>query len=169
MAAGASRMALASPTRVPSIGSEGRTMAQKDYLLRMIEMVGEMLARLRKMLLGGETGPEEAEGALREVAGRAGLDLPFLRSVSHDTLVMLMSPAGEPEPGRTWMIAELFLVDGTRAEAAGDPEGALDRYQRALRLYGLLDPGIVARGFPEVAERIREVTDRLAALEEADV
>lgn len=139
-------------------------MAQQDYLLRLIEQVGRMLAQLRRMLVGGQVDPGAAETGLREAAGRAGLDLDVLRSVSHDTLVMFVSPAGEPEPGRCWMTAELLLVDGLRAEAEGDVEGARDRWERALRLYGLLDPGIVARGFPEVATRIDEVRDRLRSL-----
>lgn len=139
-------------------------MAQKDYLLRLIEQVGRMLAELRRMLVGGQVDPGAAEAGLQEAAGRAGLDLDLLRSVSHDTLVMLMSPAGEPEPGRCWMTAELFLVDGLRAEAEGDREGARDRWERSLRLYGLLDPGIVARGFPEVSARIDEVRERLRSL-----
>lgn len=139
-------------------------MAEKDYLLRLIEQVGQMLVELRRRLLGGSAEPGEAETRLQEVAGRAGLDLDVLRSVDHDTMVMLMSPAGEPEPGRCWMTAELFLVDGERARAFGDPEGARDRWERALRLYAILDPGIVARGFPEVRERIAEVKGLLDSL-----
>lgn len=151
--------------RLASVGKRGRfRVAQQDYLLRLIEQVGRMLAQVRRMLVGGQVDPGAAETGLRKAAGRAGLDLELLRSVSHDTLVMLVSPAGEPEPGRCWMTAELFLVDGLRAEAEGDLEGARDRWERALRLYGLLDPGIVARGFPEVRTRIDEVRERLLAL-----
>jgi len=139
-------------------------MAQQDYILRMIEMAGQALIRLRRRLLGQEADPAEVEDELRQIAGRSSLDLDFLRSVSLDTLVLLVSPAGEPEPGRTWITAELFLVDGLRSEAVGDPDGARACYERALRLYALLDPGIVARGMPEVAERVEEVRGRLEAL-----
>lgn len=139
-------------------------MAQRDYLLRLIEQVGVMLAQLRKMILGGKADPGAVETDLQAVAGRAGLDLDVLRSVDHDTLVMLMSPAGEPEPGRCWMTAELFLVDGLGAESEGDTERARDCWERALRLYALLDPGIVARGFPEVSDRLEEVEERLLSL-----
>lgn len=140
------------------------TMAQKDYLLRLIEMAGEMLIRLRKKLLGQEIDPSAAEEELQHAAGQAGLDLDFLRSVSPETLVMLISPTGDPEPGRCWITAELFLVDGLRAEAEGDAEGALDRYRRAALLYDLLGPNVVARGFPEVSERMAEVEERMAEL-----
>ncbi|HEX9886998.1 MAG TPA: hypothetical protein VGA70_10950, partial [Longimicrobiales bacterium] len=105
-----------------------------------------------------------AEEELERVAGQAGLDLDFLRSVSPDTLIMLISPTGEPEPGRCWITAELFLVDGLNSEDVGDVEGALDRYERARLLYELLGPGIIARGFPEVSERLDEVRARIANL-----
>lgn len=140
-------------------------MTQRDYILRMIEMAGKILIRLRRMILGREIEAEEVEAELQDVATKSGLDLDLLRSASHDTLVMLVSPAGEPEPGRTWIAAELFLVDGYRAEAEQDPDRARDSWERALRLYGLLGPGIVARGFPEVEERIVEVQDRLEGVE----
>ena len=139
-------------------------MTQTDYLLRLIEQMGAMLIALRKRILGGGLDADEAEEQLQSLAGKSGLDLDFLRTVSLDTLVMLMSPTGVPEPGRCWITAELFLVDATRAESAGDDEEAWDRYERSLRLFGLLDPGIVAIGLPEVKDRIREVQTRMSEL-----
>ena len=143
-------------------------MTQTDYLLRMIEQIGAMLIRLRKMILGGELDSDQAEEQLQQIAGKSGLDLDFLRSVSLDTLVMLMSPTGEPEPGRCWVTAELFAVDAARAELEGDITGAWDRYERALRLFGLLDPGIIARGFPEVSDRIEDVQRHMTKLAEGE-
>jgi hypothetical protein len=140
-------------------------MAQTDYLLRMIEQAGRMLAELRRMILGGEVGPEDAETGLRNAAGHVGLDLDLLRTVSPDTLVTFMSPAGEPEPGRCWITAELFMVNGHREVARGDPDAARDCWERALRLYALLDPGIIVRGLPEVGERVRETQEALASLD----
>lgn len=133
-------------------------MSRQDYLLRLIETVGLMLMRLRAMLLGGEIDPTTARDEIQNAAGRAGLDLPFLSSVDGDTLVMLMSPAGEVEPGRCWITAELFLVEGLRLRAEEDEPGARDALARALLLYRLIDPdAVVARGFPEVRTRIAEV------------
>ena len=133
-------------------------MAQQDYLLRMIETVGMILVRLRKLILGQEIDPAEAERQIFAAADQAGLDLHFLCSVHEETLLMLMSPAGEVEPGRCWITAELLMVDGLRCLAEDDRMGALARLNRALMLYGLIDPdAVVARGFPEVRERIAEV------------
>ena len=140
-------------------------MAQTDYLLRMIEQAGRLLAELRRRILGGDVGPEESEARLGDAANQVGLDLDLLRTVSLDTLVTFMSPAGEPEPGRCWITAELFFVDGHREFSLGNVDAARDCWERALRLYALLDPGIIVRGFPEAGERIREVTDALGSLD----
>jgi hypothetical protein len=133
-------------------------VTQSDYLLRLIETVGEMLIRLRKMLLGQEIGAAEAYPQIYEAAEKAGLDLDFICSVHDETLVMLMSPTGEVEPGRCWITAELLMVDGVRCREEGDLMGALARFNRSLLLYRLIDPdAVLARGFPEVRERIEEV------------
>lgn len=133
-------------------------MSPSDYLLRLIETVGLMLIRLRKMLVGGEVEPGEAERQLQEAAGRSGLDLDFLCSLEPDSLVMLMSPTGDVEPGRCWIAAELLSLDGLRCLAVDDPDGARERFVRALLLYRLIDPdAVLARGFPEVRERIAEL------------
>lgn len=133
-------------------------MTQQDYLLRMIETLGKILIGIRKMLLEGEISAEEAAPQIRAAAEKAGLDLDFICSVHDETLVMLMSPTGEVEPGRCWITAELLMVDALRCREEGDTMGALARFNRSLLLYRLLDPGtVVARGFPEVRERIEEV------------
>jgi len=140
-------------------------VGQTDYLLRLIEEVGRTLIELRRMMLGGESGPADMEAELQRVAGEAGLDLDLLRSMSVDTLEMLISPTGELEPGKCWITAEILAVDGHRANAEGDVDGARDRWEQALRLYTLLEPGILARGLPEVGSRVREVQDDLASLD----
>lgn len=140
-------------------------MAQTDYLLRMIEQVGRMLALLLQRILRGEAGPEEAEEAVRSAAEQLGLDLDLLKTVSPDTLVNFMAPAGEPEPGRCWITAEMLVVDGHTELALGNAEVARDSWERALRLYALLDPGIVVRGLPEARERVDEVREALASLD----
>ena len=78
-------------------------MTQTDYLLRLIEQMGAMLIALRKRILGGGMDADEAEEQLQSLTGKSGLDLDFLRTVTLDTLVMLMSPTGVPEPGRCWI------------------------------------------------------------------
>lgn len=134
-------------------------MAQRDYLLRLIEQAGQIFIRIRKLILGG--APEErVEDELREAAGRTGLDLDLVRLMTGESLLLVMSPGGDPEPARCWTTAELLALDGDAAEARGEPERALESWAKALLLFHALDPDLLG-GLPEARERIREMEARL--------
>jgi len=133
-------------------------MAQKDYLLRQIEALGQLLIAIRKMILGGEADGAAVESRLREAAGKGGMDLELARAATPDTLHMLISPTGEIEPGRCWLMAETLYLDGIQARLTEDPGRALDSLGKARMLFSLLAPmGAFLVGFPEAAERIREI------------
>jgi hypothetical protein len=133
-------------------------MAQRDYLLRQIEALGQLLIAIRKMILGGEADGAAVESRLREAAGKGGMDLELARAATPDTLHMLISPTGEIEPGRCWLMAETLYLDGIQARLTEDPGRALDSLGKARMLFSLLAPmGAFLVGFPEAAERIREI------------
>lgn len=133
-------------------------MAQKDYLLRQIEMLGQLLIAIRKLILGGEADGAAVESRLKEVAERSGMDLELARAAAPDTLRMLIAPTGEVEPGRCWILAETLYLDGIRARLTEDPERAIDSLRKARMLFSLLGPmGAFLVGFPEARERIREI------------
>ena len=135
-------------------------MQERDYILRIIEILGEALVRLRKRIMGGED-PAEVEGDLQDVAEKGGVDLELARQVDEDTLLLLMSPGGEPEPARCWLTAELLYLDGLRAELEEKEGEARSLFEKALRLYVAIDPRIPGRGLPEVADRVAELEERL--------
>ena len=133
-------------------------MAQKDYLLRQIEMLGQLLIAIRKLILGGEADGAAVESRLKEVADRSGMDLELARAAAPDTLRMLIAPTGEVEPGRCWVLAETLYLDGIRARLTEGPERADDSLRKARMLFRLLGPmGAFLVGFPEAQERIREI------------
>jgi len=138
-------------------------MAQKDYLLRQIEALGQLLIAIRKMILGGEADGAAVETRLREASGKVGMDLELARAATPETLRMLIAPTGEIEPGRCWLLAETLYLDGIHARLSGDPGQALDSLGKARMLFSLLGPmGAFLVGFPEAAERMEEI-DRLVA------
>ncbi|NIP57207.1 MAG: hypothetical protein GWM92_03540 [Gemmatimonadetes bacterium] len=151
-------------------------MRERDYILRMIEEMGEILIRIRKKILGQEEeAPVDADfGSLsRSLSRLAGVDLSLARSASADTLAMLVAPAGEVDPTRCWILAETLYLDGIHASMEGRDDDALASLDRAHRLFALVKPGgVYLVGFPEAAERMREIETRLealgAALDEAD-
>ena len=142
-------------------------MPQKDYLLRQIEMLSELLIAIKKMILGGEAGGAAVESRLKEVAEKSGMDLELARAAAPDTLRLLIAPTGEVEPGRCWILAESLYLDGIRARLTEDPERASDSLGKARMLFSLLAPmGAFLVGYPEAAERIREIDGLLSEGEE---
>lgn len=135
-------------------------MQQGDYILRLIEILGQALIRLRKMIVGGED-PAEVDRELQAVAEKGGVDLELARQVDEDTLLLLMSPGGEPEPARCWLMAELLYLDGLRAELEEEEGEARALFEKALRLYVALDPRIPGRGLPEISDRVEELEEKL--------
>jgi len=141
-------------------------VAQMDYLLRQIEILGQLLIAIRKMILGGEADGAAVETRLREVAGKGGMELELARAATPDTLRMLIAPTGEIEPGRCWLLAETLYLDGIQARLTEDRERASDSLRKARMLFSLLQPmGAFLVGFPEAAERIQEIDGLLAGLE----
>jgi hypothetical protein len=133
-------------------------MAQKDYILRQIEMLGAALIAIRKMIFGGGAEPGEVEARLQEVSQQGGMALDLARSASPETLRMLIAPTGEIEPGSCWLLAETLFLDGLHAKGVGDAVRASDSLAKSGMLFSLLKPmGAFLVGFPEATDRIREI------------
>jgi hypothetical protein len=141
-------------------------MERRDYILRMIEQMGGALIALRNRILGRSSTPARIEEDLQALAGRGGLDLEVIRGLSGDTLHMLVAPSGEVEPGRCWLIAELLYLDGLEAEVEERDDDARASLEKARILYTLIAPaGGMLIGFPEAADRTRDIDARLGAPE----
>ena len=140
-------------------------MEQRDYILRLIEQMGAALVALRNRILGRQTDPARIGQELSALAGQGGLDMDLLRGFSGETLHMLVSPTGEVEPGRCWLIAELLYLDGLQAQLEERSQDARESLSKARMLYALVAPrGGMLIGFPEAAERSEDVEVRLAEL-----
>lgn len=136
-------------------------MHQRDYILRLIEQVGRMLIALRRQILQkpGDTGG--VTQSLHHAAGQLGLDLDFARHATADTLALLAAP--QTDPARCWAIAELLFVDALAAEAEGRVAEAADGFRKARFFFAMVEPGgVMLLGWPEAAERIAEIDERLA-------
>ena len=79
-------------------------------------------------------------------------------------LLLLISPAGQPEATRAWITAELLTLDAMRIEAEGDDRAAHAIYAKALLLYNALDPATIG-GLPEAGDRIAQLRAKLIDLE----
>jgi hypothetical protein len=132
---------------------------RRDYLLRMIEQMGAVFARLRQMILGGSA----AESELTSASRRAGVDLTTARALDAESLVTLLLPQGQVDPTQAWLTAELMALEALYAERQGRSDEALSHYRKAFRLYLAMDPRIIG-GIPEAAGSMAELEARIQAL-----
>jgi hypothetical protein len=140
-------------------------VTSKDYLLRQIEILGQLLIAIRKMILGGEADGASVETRLQEVSQKGGMELSLARAASPETIRMLIAPTGDVEPGRCWVLAETLYLDGLQAQLTDDPERALDSFAKAQMLFALLEPmGAFLVGFPEATERMKEIEERVEGM-----
>jgi hypothetical protein len=131
---------------------------------RFIQLA-EQLGRLWAGIWSERSGAVESiRTEMDALAAQAGLELDLARRLAPESLALLVSPGGEPDPARGWLLAELLYLSGRLAEREGDRGGADDCDRRALDLYRLLDPErLPTADLPEVGTRIADLEERLSA------
>lgn len=139
-------------------------MAQRDYILRVIEQAARIVAELRRRILGGEVVDMEKE--VRSVIAHAGLDFSMIRALDPTSILSMLSPAGDPDPTQVWLIAELLYLDGLAARQSDSVEEARMHFAKARVLYGALDHGVLASTVPEAAARMAELDELLQDIDE---
>ena len=144
-------------------------MVQRDYILRIIEQLGAMLIELRKAILGGGADSGTVEATLRQAASQAGMELDLARAAAPESLHAMIAPAGEVEPTRCWVLAEMFLTDGAHQLAQGRTVEAERAFTKARTLFALVGTDALIAGYPEANDRIREIDALLDGLGEGPV
>jgi hypothetical protein len=124
--------------------------------MRMIEQMGVAFARIRQMLIGGEPVGD----VLRLEARKSGVDLDLARVLDADSLADVLSPNGQPDVTRLWVMAELLHLDGLRLDMEGRMDEGEALHRKSLRLYLALEPAVLA-ALPEGAIRLQEIEERL--------
>ncbi len=99
-------------------------MLRDDYLLRLIEQIGRVIARIRELVLKGEV---VRDTELKQAAASAGQDLGLLRVVTTETLASMASPTGWSDATKCVLVAELLLADLLIARSNEDEAAVQDR------------------------------------------
>jgi hypothetical protein len=140
-------------------------VAQRDFILRMIERFGQMLIALRNRILRGED-PQQIEDDLLAGSQQVGVDLALVRSFTLESLLMFVGKEGQLELDRAWLMAEILSLDGLQSARLGQAEPARDRLLKARALYDLVGPsGSMLIGIPDIGDRLREIDEALRDLE----
>jgi hypothetical protein len=139
-------------------------MYRYDYVLRLIERLGQVLRTLRDRMLRRELSNDDLRAEVQEIAREAGLDLAFARRLDPATLVTWLAPIPDRvDAERVWLMAELLQIEALIARAAGDAPQANADLRRAISLYAHLDPAWHPRHEDTSAgERVAELQALLA-------
>lgn len=139
-------------------------LEEKDYILRIIEQLGQALNRILNGLLSpSESELQEVAGDLNQIARQADFDLDLARVLSVDTLSMMMASEGDADATRKWLLAELLYLRGLLADRGGDEEVSQECFERSLDLYRMVPTeGTGGIPLPSPAERIGEMESRLS-------
>jgi tetratricopeptide (TPR) repeat protein len=110
---------------------------QRDYLMRQIEQVGQMLAHILGLAKGGRG--DEALGMFDEAyKPLIGVGSRVVAVLDDGQLVDLLTSGSNPDLRRVALALELLKAEADLYQGAGQPGEAALRYRRALALAGCL-------------------------------
>ena len=138
-------------------------MYQKDYILRMIEMLGEMIAGILGLIRKGNF--EQAEDKLENLYfTMLKEDAAFFRDIPADELTDKLLHDHNYTNGHLEVLAELFNAEAELRKAKGDSKGSLEYSQKSLRLFEFID--IEYKTYSqERVDKMSEIRERIRSLE----
>jgi hypothetical protein len=108
-------------------------MLQKDFIMRMIEMIAEVIARIIGLVKEGD--PDQAsrllENAYRDFLKK---DAAYFRGISKEELTHKLLEEHNYSHGHLEILAELFLAEGELNFAKGDISNSLEYYEKSFLL-----------------------------------
>jgi hypothetical protein len=113
-------------------------MLQKDYILRMVEMLGDLIAGILGLIKKGDIqqAGEKIEKLYHDFLRE---DASFFRSLPDDQLTARLIKGLGYTNGHLEILAELFDVEAELALARGDTKTALEYSGKSLLLMVFID------------------------------
>ena len=112
-------------------------MYSRDYLMRQIEIAGQMLARILGLAKRGRR--DEALGLFDQAyQPLLGVSARVVSTLSEEQLLSLLTSGSMPDLRRVSTVLELLKVEADLLDEAGNRAAAVARYRRALALAGFL-------------------------------
>lgn len=140
-------------------------MYQKDYILRMIEMLGQLIAGILGLIKKGNL--EQAEDQLENLYySMLKEDSAFFRDIPVDELTDKLLHEHNYTNGHLEVLAELFNAEAELRLAKGEKSGALEYSQKSLRLFEIIDADYKTYS-QERIDKIAEIKERIKTLERA--
>jgi hypothetical protein len=113
-------------------------MYQKDYILRMIEMLGDLIAAIFGLIRKGEY-KQAGENLDRIYYDMLKEDAAFFRSIPGDELTHTLLGEHHYTNGHLEILAELFNAEAELELAQGNSTGSLEYSEKSLLLFEFID------------------------------
>jgi len=113
-------------------------MFQKDYILRMIEMIGDLIAALLGLIKKGDFDQAEKiiERGYIELLRR---DASFFQLIPREQLTDKLLGDHHYTNGHLEVLSELFFAEATLSEAQNKLDNSLIYYEKSLTLLEFLE------------------------------
>lgn len=113
-------------------------MYQKDYILRLIEMAGKVLAAILGQIKGGDLhkAAEDLDNFYYDILKE---DASFFRGIPEEQLTEKLLHEHNYTNGHLEILAELFNAEAELCIAKNDKKGALEYSGKSLRLFEFID------------------------------
>ena len=108
-------------------------MYQKDYILRMIEMIGDLIAGIMGLIRKGEfpKAEQSIENAYQDILKQ---DASFFQKIPKEALTDKLIREHNYTNNHLEILAELFYAQAELSLAQGNREDSLSFYEKALIL-----------------------------------
>jgi hypothetical protein len=137
-------------------------MYQKDYILRMIEMLGELIRAIFGLITKGDYG--EAEQKLSEAyLTFLRKDASFFHRIPTDKLTTILLEDHNYTQGHLEILAELFHAEASLQDVRGNLTESLEFYEKSLKLFMFTDENFRTYSADRI-EKMERIRKRIAEI-----
>ena len=140
-------------------------MYQKDYILRMVEMLSEMIAAILGLIKRGDyiQASERLEKIYYDMFKQ---DASFFRTIRGDELTTKLLEEHNYTNGHLEILAELFNAEAELALAKGNKVGSLEYSGKSLKLFEFIESEQKTYSLERI-NKIAAIKDRIKMLEKS--
>jgi hypothetical protein len=134
-------------------------MYQKDYILRMIEMLGDLIAAVLGLIKKGKY--KQASEQLGKIYyNMLKEDAAFFRNIPMDELTHKLLAEHNYTNGHLEILAELFNAEAELELAQGNRSGCLEYSKKSIVLFEFIDRE-QRTYFPERDQKMKAIRERI--------
>jgi hypothetical protein len=137
-------------------------MYQKDYILRMVEMLADMIALILGLAKKGDY-VQASERLSRVYYDMLKQDASFFRTIPEEELTNKLLKEHDYNNGHLEILAELFNAEAELEFVQGNREGSLEYSRKSLMLFEFIDKELKTYSAERI-NKMKSIRDRVEAL-----